>query len=900
MVSFVSLWRQIKHGVKALTNRAAADRNVDDEAGHYFEEAAAALQAKGLSPEDARRAARMEVGNPIAIRQQVREYGWENKIAAAFDDVRHAARRLSRNPGFAATAILTLALGIGATTTIFSVIDGVLLRPLPYPHPERLVALWHTAPGVNIKDLRMSPSLYFTYREESRVFEDIAMWNGNRATVTGAGEPEELPALFVTHEFLGVLQVQPAIGRGFAASDDERQSARTVMLSDAYWKRRFGGASTVLGQRILLDGNAHEVIGVLPSSFEFMDEKVALVVPKRLNRNEVRLIQFSEDGIARLRPGVTIEQANADVARCIPLAAAKFPMNNGFAANAFTDARVSPKVRFLKDHLVGDIGKTLWVLMVAVGILLSIACANVANLLLVRADGRQQELAIRAALGAGWVRIARELLVESLLLGIAGGALGLALCFVALRLVSLSGVTHLPRISNLSVDAVTLAFTLLISIVTGLIFGWLPVLKYASPHILDAIRGGGGRSISQSRERHRARGALVVVQVTLAMVLLVSSGLMIRTFQALRAVDPGFTRPHEVQAVRISIPESQVKEPKRVMRMEEAVLRRFEGIGGVSSVSIATSAPMEGGGANPVFVADLHSGVGALPPLRGMKYVSPGYISSVGSRLVAGRDLTWEEVYNLAPVALVSENMARELWRDPRAALGKRIRASVTHEWREVIGVVADLRDDGITRNAPTIVYWPLMQSNSAGAIGAQRKVDLLIRSKRAGSIAFVQELQQALRTVNPNLPLANVRTLEEIYKRSMARASFAMVLLAVAGSMALILGVVGIYGVIAYSVSQRTRDIGIRIALGSSQQGVTRIFVRQGLILSGIGATCGLLAAFAVTRLMKSLLFGVSSVDPMTYAAVFAGLVVAALFASWLPARRAASVDPMETLRAE
>lgn len=896
----MSLWRQIRHGLRVLANRTAADRDVDDETGHYFDEAAAAFEAKGLSAEDARRAARIEVGNPIAVREQVREGGWETRIATVLDDLRHAARRLSRKPGFAAVAILTLGLGIGATTTIFSVIDGVLLKPLPYPNSGRLVALMHTAPGANIKELKMSPSLYLTYREESRVFEDIAIWRGNRITVTGTGEPEELPTLFVTHEFLRVLQVQPAIGRGFAASDDDWRGARTVVLSDACWKQRFGGAGTVLGQRIILDGNSHEVIGVLPPSFEFMDEKVALVVPLRVDRSQVRLIQFSEDGIARLKPGVTIEQANADIARCLPLAPAKFPMNTGFAANAFADARIAPRLRFLKDHLLGDIGKTLWVVMGAVGILLLIACANVANLLLVRADGRQQELAIRAALGAGWGRIARELLVESLLLGLAGGALGLALSFVALRLVAASAVSNLPRLGGISIDTATLAFALVTSLVASFLFGWLPVWKYARPHILDALRGGAGRSVSQSRERHRARGALVIVQVALAMLLLVGSGLMIRTFHALRAVDPGFTRPQEVQAVRISIPSSQVKEAERVMRMQEAVLRAFEAIAEVSAVSITNAVPMEGGGSDPIFVEDFDYDVGALPPVRGTRYISPGYASSLGNRLVAGRDVTWTELYNLTPVALISENMARELWREPSAALGKRVRATLSQDWRQVIGVVADLRDDGIARDAPKIVYWPLLQTNSAGAVRAMRNVDLLIRSPRAGSMSFVQELQQTLRTVNPNLPLANVRTLEAIYNKSMARTSFALILLAVAGSMALILGIVGIYGVVAYSVSQRTRDIGIRIALGASLPNVTRIFVREGLILSVIGATCGLLVAIAVTQLMKSLLFGVSPVDPMTYGLVFAGLVVAALLASWLPARRAASVDPMEALRSD
>lgn len=896
----MSLWRQIRHGVKVLTRRAAADREVDEEVGHYCDELAASFEAKGLSPDEAKRSARMETGSALALREKLRDAVWENRVAGILDDCRHAARRLRRSPGFAVAAILTLALGIGATAAIFSVTDAVLLKPLPYPHAERLVALWHTAPGINLKDLRMSPSLYFTYREESRVFEEIAIWNGNRSTVTGLGDPEEVPTLFVTHRFLNVLGVQPAIGRGFSEADAGWQGARTVLLSDGYWKNRFGASRAVLGRRILVDGNAHEVIGVLPASFEFLDEKVSLVVPKRLRREEVRLIEFSEDGIARLRPGVTLAQANEDIARCLPLAAAKFPLNSGFATNAFSDARISPRLRFLKDHLVGDIGRTLWLLVGAVGILLLVACANVANLLLVRADGRQQELAVREALGAGWGRIMRDLLAESVLLGFAGGAFGLGFCFVALRWVTWSGLSNLPRLTSIVVDARTVAFTLATSIAAGIVFGLVPAYKHAVRKTQAGLRSGGGRSLSQSRERSGTQRTLLVLQVALAMVLLVGSGLMLRTFQALRSVDPGFSRPHEVQVVRISIPASQVGAAVHVMRLEEAILRKFEGLASVAAVAITTSAPMEGGASNPVYAADRDPGAAKLPPVRHMRNVSPGFFSAAGSRLAAGRDLTWHELYNGSPVALISENMARELWGGAQAALGKRIRASLNQDWREVIGVAADLRDEGVARNAPTIVYWPLLQKGPTGAVGVPRNVDIMIRSPRAGSAQFVQELQQALRSVNGSLPLANVRTLGTIYERSMARTSFVLILLAVAGLMALILGVVGIYGVIAYSVAQRRKEIGIRIALGSTAPAVTKMFVQQGMSLAGTGAVLGLLASFGATRFMQSLLFGVSPVDLVTYGAMLAVLVVAASLASWLPARRAASVDPVDALRAD
>lgn len=814
--------------------------------------------------------------------------------------LRHTLRRLARSPTFTAISLVTLGIGIGANTAIFSVIDGVLLKPLPYPHSERLIALWHTAPGVNIKDLNMAPSLYFIYSDESRAFQDVSMWTDGTSGVTGLAEPEEVPVLLVTNRLLPILEVRPSLGRGFTASDDDPKNARTVMLSDGYWRSRFGGDRGVLHRRIMIDGNAHEVVGVLPPSFQFMDQKVSLLIPLRFNRSEVHLGNFSYRGVARLKPGVTLKQANADIARMLPLASKIFPPPSGYSGKMFEEARIGPNLRLLKADLVGDIGDTLWVLMGTVGMVLLIACANVANLLLVRADGRRQELAIRAALGAGWGRIARELLLESSLLGIAGGALGLALASAALRALAASGVAHLPRIENISIDPWVLAFTLGISLAAGLVFGLIPVFKYARPHLSDSLRSGG-RSLSQSKDRHRARSVLVVMQVALALVLLVSSGLMIRTFQALRHVDPGFSGAHHVQTLRISIPEAQVKEPERVIRMEQEILNRIAALPGISSVALANTIPMEGGGNDPIYAQDHSYREGTIPPIRRYKFVSPGYFSTMGSRLIAGRDLTWTETFSQTPVALVSENIARELWHDPRLAVGKRIRSTLKDDWREVIGVVADLRDNGVDRNAPGIAYWPLLQKNFEGdATSVRRSVALVIRTPRAGSTGLLQELRQAVWSVNPNLPLANVRTLEATYDRSLARTSFTLILLGIAGGMALLLGLVGIYGVISYSVSQRTREIGIRLALGAPLNEVTGMFVRHGLVLSGIGAACGLVAAFALTRLMKSLLFDVSPADPLTYVAVSAVLILAAMLASYLPARRATTVDPAEALRAE
>ena len=905
----MSLWRQISRGLRTLKNGTAADRDVADEVRHYLDEATDHFIAQGLSPDSARRAARIELGSQTAVHEQVCGYGWENAVETFFADLRCALRRLRQKPGFAATSLLTLALGIGATTSIFSVIDGVLLKPLPYSEPAQLVAIAHTAPGLNMKEIGMTASLYVTYSEQSRVFQDVAMWSTDTASITDLGAPEELPALLVTNRLLSILRVQPEAGRSFSPWDDDPRSQRTVILSDAYWKSRFGGDRSVIGRRIMVDHTAREIVGVLPPSFRFMDREAALVIPLRFNRNDVDLINFSYRGIARLKPGATLTEANTDVARMLPIASARFPMKAGPGANMFAEARLGPLAQPLKDVLIGDVGNTLWVLMATVGIVLLIACANVANLLLVRAEGRRQELAIRVALGAGRGRIVRELLLESVLLSLAGGIFGLLLTFGVLRILVSSELPHLPRIHDISPDPLVVAFALATSLGTGLLFGLIPALKYARPQLSNTLTNGG-RSFSQNKAQSRTRGLLVIVQVALALVLLVGSGLMLRTFQALRHVDAGFSSPHEIETLRISIPSAQIEyNDERALRMEEAILRNIERINGVSAVGITNTIPLEAGSNDSVYIEGQNFAAGSTPPIRRYKAISPGYLAAMGSHLIAGRDVTWTETYNQTPVALVSENMAHELWRDSRAALGKRIRLTPDEEWRQIVGVVADLRDDGVERAAPSIVYWPLLQKHSGRAEpfvhggpprSAHRTLAFIIRTPRAGTLTLLQDLRRAVAAVNPSLPVADVDTLESIYDRSLARTTFTMVLLAIAGAMAFLLGVVGIYGVISYAVSQRTREIGIRLALGAPLHDLTRMFLRYGLLLSGIGAAFGLTAAFVLSRLMKAVLYEVSPIDPLTYGAMSTALILAGALASYLPARRAARVDPAQTLRAE
>jgi predicted permease len=814
---------------------------------------------------------------------------------------RHVLRRLARTPGFTAITVLTLALGIGANSAIFSVIEGVLLKPLPYPHSEQLIGVWHTAPGVHIAELDMAPSLYFTYREQGRSFQDIGLWDTDSESVTGHGEPEQTPSLDVTDGTLPLLGARPMLGRLFSLKDCQNGSPATVILTYGYWQSHFGGAASAIGQSLMINSKPREIIGVLPQSFRFLDFKPRLIMPYQFDRADIRLGQFSFSGMARLKPGVSIAQANADVARLIPIAMSSFPPPTGYSAKMFSEARIAPMLRPLLRDVTGDIGDTLWILMGTIGIVLLIACANVANLLLVRAGGRHQELAVRAALGAGSGEIARELLAESMTLSVLGGMFGLGLAYAGLKLLVAMAPGHLPRLDDISIDGPVLLFTLVISLVAGALFGAIPALKYAGPALVSELRGGG-RALSQSRERHRARNVLVVAQVALAMVLLIAAGLTIRSFQALHSVQPGFTRPEQIQTFRIYIPEAQVKGSVEAARQQQEILNRIARIPGVSSAGLSTVVPLDGGGwHDPIYAQDKTYAESALPPLRRFKFVSPGLLAAMGTPIVAGRDFTWTDVYQKRPVAMVSENVARELWRTPAAALGKRIRQDLKSSWREVVGIVADERDDGLDRPAAQSAYWPLLMDGFGGdPTFIARGTSVMIRSSRAGTESLVSEMRRAVWSVNPSLPLASVRTMAEIYEKSMARTSFTLVMLAIAGGMALALGMIGLYGTISYSVAQRTREIGIRVAMGAQRGALTGMFLRHGLALSAIGIVCGLGAAAVVTRAMKSLLFEVKPVDPLTFGLAPAALIAAALLASYLPALRATAVDAMEALRAD
>lgn len=814
---------------------------------------------------------------------------------------RQLFRRLVRSPLFSVVTVLTIALAVGANTAIFSVVNGVLLKPLPYPQSDRLMAAWLKAPGINIDKLVLAPCTYFIFREQGTTWKDLGLWTGDSVNITGRGNPEQVEALDVTDGTLPLLGVKPLLGRVFTRKDDSPASPESVILSYGYWKRRFGGSPDAIGQRLLMDGVAHQVIGVLPASFRSISGNPALILPLRFDRNKTFLGNFSFNGVARLKPGVTIGQANAEMARLLPVIYRSFPPFPGFSVELFQKAHITPANITLMQDAVGDIGNTLWAMMAAIAVVLLIACANLANLLLVRAEGRQQEIAVRFALGANRKQIAAELILESLALGLVGGLLGLGLAAMGLRLLLANAPANLPRTEDIGIDSHVLLFTFGISLLAGLLFGSFPVIRYAGSGIAGNLRQGG-RTLSQGRERHRARAALVVVQVSLALVLLISSGLMIRTSRAMLNVQPGFTDPASLQTMAVSIPEADVKDPERVLRMQSEMLRKVASIPGVTSAAFSTSIPLDGSNRfDPVFREDHPEDGKGIPPVRRFKFVTPGAFKTLGTPLIAGRDFSWPDLVDKHPVAIVSENLARELWGSPQVAIGKRIRESLKTPWREIVAVAGDTHDDGVNQKAASVVYWPSMMKDFEGDDPSIRRgMTLIARTSRAGSASFVNAMEAAVWSEDPNIAAANVRTVNEIYRKSMARTSFTLVIFSIAGAMALLLGMVGIYGVIAYSVAQRTREIGIRLALGAQQNQLAALFLRQGMLLTLGGILCGLVVAYIALRLTSSLLFGVTAADPLTYLTVSAALLVVAALATYIPSRKATQVDPSSSLQAE
>jgi predicted permease len=890
-----------------LFSRKRLNHELAEEIQAHLDEKVEELIAEGMSREEAMRSARVEFGNVGVIEENCREvWSWPS-VENLFFDIRYSLRALLHNPVFTVVALLTIAIGIAANAAVFTVVNSVLLKPLNYPQAEELVALHQAAPGAEgLADfengLLLSPSMYFTYSDHNQTFQSLGVWITGEANVTGMAEPEQARTVSVSDGVFETLGVPPALGRWLSQADQVPNSPGRVVLSYGYWQRRFGSDRTVIGRKITVDSQPREIAGVMPKGFRFVDADFDLAAPLAFDRGKTILAGFGYHGLARLKPGATIAQANADMTRMLPIWMESWSNGPGSNPHIYETWKITPAIRPLKQQVIGNVGELLWVVMGTIGVVMLIACANVTNLLLVRVETRQQELAVRTALGAGRARIVRGLLVESVLLGIIGGALGAGLAYAGVRFLVAFGPSNLPRLNEIAIDGRALLFTFILSALSGLLFGLIPALKYSGQSGTSALQSVG-RTISVSRDRHRARNFLVVSQVAMALVLLMSAGLMIRTFEALRHVDPGFSDPQHLQVMRTSIPDSLIPEPERVTRTQNAILDKLAAVQGVKSVGFVSEMPMEGfdSGWDQIYAEDKVYADNTIPPLRLYKSVSPGLLQTAGTRLVAGREITWSEIYGFQPKVMVSESLAREMWGTPSVAIGKRLREVPTMPWHEVVGVIQDVREKGVQEKAPEIVYWaPLIKSPFGPPLQASRTVTFAVRSERAGTQSFLNEVRTAVWSVNSELPLASVRTMQDVYGDSMAQTSFTLVMLAIAGTMALALGIIGIYGVMSYTVAQRKREIGIRLALGAQVGDVLRIVLRQGTKLITLGVVIGICAALAMTRLMANLLFGVTAHDPLTFFAVGGLLILVALLACYIPARRATRVDPIIALRYE
>ncbi|HZQ50856.1 MAG TPA: ABC transporter permease [Bryobacteraceae bacterium] len=875
--------RIIMHRLRSLFRRARADMDLQREIDLHFEQLVKEAVASGMSESEARLIARQEFGPVEKTKEECRDARRVNLIETFLRDVRYALRMIRTKPGFSVPALLSLAVGIGANIAIFTVINAVLIRSLPYPEPEKLVGVFNAAvfSGQVIRNWPLSLDMYAAYHENARSFEEFGVWIRGAAAVTGTGAPEEVTTVAMTHGVLRALGARPYLGRWFSSTDDIPGSQKTVILSYKYWQRKFGGAPRVLGRLLLIDFVPYQVIGVMPRKFEFLNFAPDVFLAQSVELGAQGSDDASYFGLARLKPGISLVQANQDIARVL----SNWGARNRFWRQAAKELRITPNIHPLKQDVVGDLGAVLKILMGTLLLVLLLVCVNVANLVQVRAQARRDEFAIRAALGANWWRIARQLVIESLALAALGGAAGLSVAYVGVRLLIAHGPADLPRVAEVTIDLNSIPFALACSFLSGILFGLIAVLKSGLSSRLQNARGA-----SQSADQVRSQKALVVAQVALALVLLVGVGLLVRSFLALSAVRAGFTHPEQIQTVRLFVPEAQIRELERVAQMQAQILHSLAAIPGVAA-AFATALPLELEYHNGVPVsAEGKTPLDRIPPNRTIKQISPGLFAALGTQLIAGRDFTWDDLLSRRRVAIVSENMARESWGDPQDALGKSIRRGTDGPWSVIVGVAENVYDDGVDQPPPTLVYFP----------GSRRGVTFAIRTSRAGSASLVKEITASIHAVDSSLPLAQVRTLSDLYWFTMARRAFALVLLGIAAAMAVMLSLIGVYGVLAYAVAQRRREISIRLAVGAEPRAIKALFLREGLILMCIGNAIGLLSARELSPWMAALLFGVKPFDPLTYVISALVIAIAALAASYIPARRAASLNPIEALRCD
>ncbi len=815
-----------------------------------------------------------------------------------YAQLRLFCRRSVANPGFTLVSLATLAIGVGANVAIFAVVNAVLLRPLPLPDAERLVILRHAAPGLaQLAELPMSDALYFLYAEQVRTLESVAVYREEQVSFTGPENPQRVAASSVTASFFEVLRTPPRLGRSFTPEEDRRGAAPVIVLSDGLWRSRFGAAPGVVGRIVDLDGEGVEVVGVMPPGFSFSQQEIDLWRPLRLDRENVQLGAFGINGVARITDGATLGQVRAELEALLANLTELLPAEG--AAPILANAGFRPLIDRAREVLVGDIEATLWILLGAVGFLLLIACANVANLFLVRSEARHGEVAIRAALGESGGRLAGSVLFESLGLGVAGGLLALPLALLAVRLLVAFGPRDLPRLDEISIDAAVLLFGLAVSVAAGLFFGLLPALRAgavaAAGHMTARARGA-----TSGRERQLARRGLVVLQVALALTLLVGSGLAVRSFQRLAAVDPGFD-PVDVLAFGLALPERDYETADARLNFHRQVVDRLRALPGVVDAAAASTVPLSGevsGSGHTIEGRPLADD--EVPPVFMTKRVAPAYFDTLRVEVIEGRVFDPLDGERESPVVIVSRSLARTHW-PGESALGKGIRLGGPpdeegEQWSRVVGVVDDVQEINLHEDPPEMAYYPLPGVTRRERVPAAMRY--VVRAPNAAALSGA--VREAVRGLDPTLPIAEIETLETLVGRARGERAFVMILLAIAAGLALLLGSVGLYGVVSYMVAQRRREIAVRMAVGAQVADVRRLVLTEAGGLALLGAVVGIGAAVALTRRLQALLFETSPLDPLVFVAVSTLLVGICLLASWLPARRAARIEPLAALRAE
>jgi putative ABC transport system permease protein len=889
---------EVRRRLAGLSLSPAREAQMVEELSQHLRDQYDQSLRNGATDEEAERAILLELGetdfsaqglhrlerpgkkDPVPLGAQRRT----NVLGDLRQDLRYGLRMLVKNPGFTIIAVITLALGIGANSAIFSVVNTVLLRPLPYKNPEELVMVWEDASHMGFPRDTPAAANYIDWRDQNQVFDDMAAMAQESFNLTGVGEPERLDGRRVSGSLFSLLGVAPQLGRAFLAEEDQPGNNRVVILSHGLWQRRFGSDPQIVGRPLSLNGESFTVVGVMPRQFQFPSREDQLWVPIAFDAKEAgnRGNHYLEV-VARIKPGVETQQAQAEMDTIAARLAQQYPESN---------TRLGAVVTPLHEQVVGDIKPALLVLFGAVGFVLLIACANVANLLLARAAVRQKEIALRLALGASRSRLTRQFLTESILLAALGGGVGFVLSVIGINVLKTFIPENISQAQAITIDGKVLLFTVLVSLATGLIFGLAPAAQASNFNLNETLKEGGRDSGAGGRG-NRLRGLLVISEVAVSFILLIGAGLLINSFLRLRNVDPGY-RPKNVLTMKVALPELKYPDKERRAPFYRELLRRVQTLPGVQSTAVASNLPLTyTGDSIVIWVEGLADPPPDQKPTIVTRVISPHYFGTMGIQLVQGRDFTAQDKTDSPGVVVISERTAHHFWPGENP-IGKRLKpgtAASPRPWMEVIGVVKDVRQMELAAEPKLQMYLPHEQVNAFPP-------NALVIRTNVEPLSLAATVRKTVWEIDKDQPVSNVQTMEEIVSESVTRQRFSMLLLGVFATLALVLAAVGIYGVMSYSVTQRTREIGIRMALGAQRSDVLKLAVGQGLRLVSIGVVIGLTAAFVLTRVMSSLLFGVTPTDPPTFVTISLVLISVALLASYIPALRATKIDPMVALR--